>query len=59
MLFNHFWIACSLVCNLCKAMPASLSVANSLVSWANVAVVILLRLCLQCIAGKQWHQDTA
>jgi hypothetical protein len=38
-LFNHFFDASRLVCSFCEAMPGSLSVANSAVSSANVAVV--------------------
>jgi hypothetical protein len=38
-LFNHFCIASRLDCNFCEAMPGSLSVANTAVSSANVAVV--------------------
>jgi hypothetical protein len=36
---NHFWVSSGFFYNLCKAMPESLSVANTAVSSANVAVV--------------------
>jgi hypothetical protein len=36
---NKFWIASRLICSFCEAMTGSLSVANTAVSSAKVAVV--------------------
>jgi hypothetical protein len=51
-LFNHFCIASRLVCSFCKAMPGLVSVGNTAVLSANIAVVDSVEFAgLQCIAG--------
>jgi hypothetical protein len=51
---NHFCIASRLVCSSCEAIAGSLSVANTAVSSANVAIIDSVEVCrsagLQCIA---------
>jgi hypothetical protein len=38
-LFSHFYIVSRLVCSWCEAVPGSLSVVNTAVSSAHVAVI--------------------
>jgi hypothetical protein len=60
-LFNHFCIASGLVCSFCEAMPGSLSVANTAVSSANVAVVDSVEVGRSAVYSRSnsGPQDTA